>query len=98
MSRIRDYFRRWSDRSTPWVRPWALLAPVTLLLLSLLMLRPLHFPATIAPDESIRLETIQSIGERESFAIARVSHRGETSWQEGTVKLYRVESNGGSRV
>jgi len=87
MTPLRKYFRRW--RAEPKVRPFALFAPIVLILIAAPLFRPLRFPASPASDEAIRLETVQSIVERKSFSIQRSVKEGRPNWMEGTVTLYR---------
>jgi hypothetical protein len=53
------------DRHGRWVRPWALLGPVVVLLVALPLLRPLRHPdpRTISDDELARLATVQAMVE-----------------------------------
>lgn len=62
-------FRRYLTK--PHVRPWALLAPILVLLVCLPMLRPLRHPdpRDISNDELARLATVQSLVERRTLAI-----------------------------
>lgn len=60
---LRDYFNR------PFVRPWALSAPIIVLLICLPMLRPLRHPTEISDDESLRLATIHALAETGKLAI-----------------------------
>ena len=62
-------FRRYLTK--PHVRPWALLAPVLVLLICLPLLRPLRHPdpREISNDELARLATIESLVERRTLAI-----------------------------
>jgi len=55
------------------VRPWALAAPVVVLLICLPLLRPLRQPdpTYISDDEAARLATIESIVERHTLDISR---------------------------
>lgn len=61
------------------VRPWALSAPIAVLLICLPLMRPLRHPsaATISDDEQARLATIQSLVEQHTFDI-RASEFRET--------------------
>lgn len=88
MNRLRVYFRRWS--ASPKVRPWALLAPVLLILIAAPQLRPLRFPAHPGNDEKIRLETVEAIVETGTFSIDRDREKRER-WLEGTVTLHRPD-------
>src|SRR5436305_15204195 len=53
------------------VRPWALSAPIVVLLICLPLLRPLRQPdpRLVADDEQSRLATVQAIVEQKSLAI-----------------------------
>lgn len=86
---LADYIRRWKEQ--PKIRPWALAAPIILLLLCLPLLRPLRYPTAPAADEAIRLLTIRSIVENGTFAVERVpSHRAMSDQRQvGTVLLKR---------
>jgi hypothetical protein len=53
----------------PIVRPWALAAPILVLLIALPMLRPLRHPAEVSEDEALRLATISSIVKYGSLAL-----------------------------
>ncbi len=56
---------------TLYVRPWALAAPILLLLICIPLLRPLRQPdpRLVSDDERARLATIQAIVERKTLAI-----------------------------
>ena len=62
------------------VRPWALSAPVAILLICLPLLRPLRHPApaSITDDELSRLATVQSIVEHHTLSINQSTFRGTT--------------------
>src|SRR4051812_20155504 len=62
-------FRRYITK--PHVRPWALAAPILVLLICLPLLRPLRHadPREISNDELARLATIQSLVEHRTLAI-----------------------------
>ena len=62
-------FRRYLTK--PHVRPWALLAPILVLLVCLPLLRPLRHPdpREISDDELARLATVESLVERRTLAI-----------------------------
>src|SRR3954467_10734636 len=62
-----NYFHR--VRSRQMVRPWALCAPIVVLLISLPLLRPLRSPSDISEGELARLATIQSLVENDGQAI-----------------------------
>src|SRR5579884_653964 len=68
---------RWLRRK-PLVRPWALSAPIVVLLVALPLMRPLRHPdpRTISDDELARLATIESIVERNTLQIERSPFRG----------------------
>lgn len=72
----KTYFR-WLRRQ-PLVRPWALSAPIAVLLICLPLLRPLRHPdpRTISDDEQARLATVQAIVEHHTLAIDRTDFRG----------------------
>jgi len=59
------------------VRPWALAAPIAVLLVTLPLLRPLRHPdpTLVSDDEQARLATIQAIVEHHTLAIERTSFR-----------------------
>src|SRR3954453_5033032 len=60
---LRDYFNR------PFVRPWALAAPIIVLLICLPMLRPLRHPTDMSDDEALRLATINALVEHRTLAL-----------------------------
>src|SRR3954470_656576 len=62
-------FRRYLTQ--PHVRPWALLAPILILLVCLPLLRPLRHPdpRDVSDDELARLATVQSLVEHRTLAI-----------------------------
>src|SRR5437870_376432 len=62
-------FRRYLTK--PHVRPWALSAPILVLLVCLPLLRPLRHPdpRDISDDELARLATVQSLVEKRTLAI-----------------------------
>lgn len=64
---MRAYF------SKPIIRPWALAAPILVLIICLPLLRPVRHPAAqqISDDELARLATIQAIAEQHTLAIDR---------------------------
>jgi energy-converting hydrogenase Eha subunit C len=64
---VREYLRRLRSRQV--VRPWALCAPVVVLLIALPMLRPLRAPGDASENELSRLAAIQSLVEHDSQAI-----------------------------
>ena len=59
------------------VRPWALSAPVFVLLICLPLLRPLRHPdpRLVSDDEQARLGTVQALVEQHTFAIERTGFR-----------------------
>src|SRR5688572_11379165 len=73
MNRVLDYLRDYRQRKH--VRPWALSAPVLILLICLPLLRPLRHPdpRSISDDELARLATIQAIVEQDTLAIDQTS-------------------------
>jgi hypothetical protein len=68
MKPVLDYLRTYF-KTKPFVRPWALSAPILVLLISLPMLRPLRHPADASDDEVLRLATIDALVEHRSLAI-----------------------------
>src|SRR3954463_10544673 len=64
---LANYFRRMRSRQV--VRPWALAAPVVVLLVALPLLRPLRSPGLASQTELSYLATIQALGESDSLAI-----------------------------
>src|SRR5436305_6690743 len=60
------------------VRPWALSAPIVVLLICLPLLRPLRQPdpRLISDDEQARLATVQAIVEQHTLAIEATSFPG----------------------
>jgi hypothetical protein len=56
-------------RSRQMVRPWALCAPIVVLLIALPLLRPLRSPSDISQSELARLATIQALVEHDGQAI-----------------------------
>src|SRR3954469_9736936 len=67
MTAVLDYFRRVRNRQV--VRPWALCAPVVVLLIALPMLRPLRSPGDASENELSRLAAIQALVEHDGPAI-----------------------------
>ena len=67
MKRFYDYLRAYFRK--PFVRPWALSAPILVLLICLPLLRPLRHPASISDDELLRLETISALARHRTLAI-----------------------------
>jgi hypothetical protein len=51
----------------PLVRPWALAAPVAVLLLCVPILRPLRDPTNLSADEALRLATVRALLEHDSL-------------------------------
>lgn len=69
-----DLFRDMrSYLAKPKIRPWALCAPILVLLICLPLLRPVRHPALeqISDDELARLATIQALAEQHTQAIER---------------------------
>ena len=71
---ILHQFRRYLTK--PHVRPWAMLAPILVLLVCLPLLRPLRHPdpRAISDDELARLATIESLVDRRTLAIDDATH------------------------
>jgi hypothetical protein len=69
MQRVSDYLRRWAARKH--VRPWALSAPVAVLLICLPLLSPLRHPAAamMSNEEMARWATVQALVEQQTFVI-----------------------------
>lgn len=67
MTAIANYFRRLRSRQV--VRPWALAAPIVVLVIALPLLRPLRSPGDASENELSRLATIQSLVEHDGQAI-----------------------------
>lgn len=67
MAVVLNYLRAYFGK--PFVRPWALSAPILVLLICLPMLRPLRHPAEISDDELLRLATINALVEHRTLAI-----------------------------
>ncbi|MGH7179954.1 MAG: hypothetical protein ACREJC_21435, partial [Tepidisphaeraceae bacterium] len=57
------------ERLARGVRPWAMLAPVAVLVLCVPMLRPLRHPDSIAHDEALRLATLASLARGDGLAL-----------------------------
>jgi hypothetical protein len=64
---IRDWLTRFGKRQM--VRPWALSAPVAVLLIALPLLRPLRSPGEASENELSRLATVQALVEYKTLAI-----------------------------
>src|SRR6185503_8768982 len=64
---LRDWIARFGRRQM--VRPWALSAPVAVLLISLPLLRPLRAPGEASENELSRLATVQALVEHNTLAI-----------------------------
>jgi hypothetical protein len=58
---LRDFFLRLGNRQ--YVRPWALAAPVVVLMIALPLLRPLRHPTEVSAQEAARLAAVQSLVE-----------------------------------
>jgi hypothetical protein len=54
----------------PYVRPWALTAPIIILIVSLPLLRPLRNPTELSMQEATRLAAVQSLVEHHQLAPA----------------------------
>ena len=69
MERLLAYLRRWSARKH--VRPWALSAPIAVLLICLPLLSPLRHPVAgeMSDEEMARWATVQALVEQQTFAI-----------------------------
>jgi hypothetical protein len=69
-------YLRWLCQQ-PMVRPWALSAPIAVLLICLPLMRPLRHPdpRMISDDEQGRLATVQAIVERHTLAIDHIAVR-----------------------
>ena len=69
MASLRNWLR--SYRTRRHVRPWALSAPIVVLLIALPLLRPLRHPdpRAISDDEAARLATVQSIVESRRLSV-----------------------------
>jgi hypothetical protein len=69
----KTYFR-WFRRK-PLVRPWALAAPIVVLLICLPLMRPLRHPdpSLVSDDEQSRLATIQAVVEQHTLEVQRTS-------------------------
>jgi hypothetical protein len=67
MAYVLEYLRRMKSRQV--VRPWAICAPVVLLLIALPLLRPLRWPGDASENELSRLATVQALVEHDSLAI-----------------------------
>jgi hypothetical protein len=61
----------------PWVRPWAIFAPIVVFVVALPLLRPLRSPDPqwISDSELSCLETVQSLVEQHTFAIDQSAFR-----------------------
>src|SRR3954464_8317035 len=69
---VLDYVARFvRPRPQKMVRPWALSAPVLVLLVALPLLRPLRYPSPfqMSDDEKARLATVQAIVEHGTLSI-----------------------------
>ncbi|HYE17683.1 MAG TPA: hypothetical protein VEA69_04520 [Tepidisphaeraceae bacterium] len=66
MPALLDFFRRMGSRQV--VRPWALCAPIVVILICLPLLRPLRSPGDASEQELSRLATIQALVERRGQA------------------------------
>jgi MFS family permease len=87
---VLQQFRRYLTK--PHVRPWAMLAPILVLVVCLPLLRPLRHPdpREVSNDELARLATVESLVERRTLAIddatflptAGTFRRGESVYSE----------------
>lgn len=59
---VRDFFRGLTARQ--YVRPWALAAPILVLILTLPLLRPLRHPMELSLQEATRVAAVQSLVEQ----------------------------------
>lgn len=62
-----QFFR--SLRARQYVRPWALAAPIVVLIIALPLLRPLRRPMELSMQEATRLAAVQSLVEHHQFMI-----------------------------
>lgn len=80
-----DPVRRYCRRRH--VRPWALSAPILVLLIALPLLRPLRHPdpSNISDDEQVRLATIQAVVENKTLALdaSELAHSPRTLFIRG---------------
>jgi hypothetical protein len=69
LHQLTAYFRRWSSRKH--VRPWALSAPIAVLLICLPLLSPLRHPVAgeMSDEEMARWATVQALVEQQTFCI-----------------------------
>lgn len=76
ISTLSRYFRAYARRKH--VRPWALAAPVVVILICLPLLRPLRHPVAsmMSDDEMSRWATVQALVEQQTFAIDRTQFVG----------------------
>ena len=79
-------------RSRQMVRPWALCAPIVVLLVALPLLRPLRSPADVSRDELSRLATIQALVEYDGLSI------NSTAFFEALRQLDRGDVHGEAGV
>src|SRR4051812_18771644 len=87
LNRFRAYLMK------PHVRPWALSAPILVLIICLPMLRPLRHPdpREISDGETARLATIQSLVEHRSLAINDSTFVPNTSTIKHGTKLFSAQ-------
>src|SRR3954452_11591552 len=87
LSEVRAYLMK------PHVRPWALSAPILVLLICLPMLRPLRHPdpREISDGEVARLATVQSLVEHNSLTINDSTFMPNSSTIRHGAKLYSAQ-------
>jgi 4-amino-4-deoxy-L-arabinose transferase-like glycosyltransferase len=78
------------DRHGRLVRPWALLGPIVVLVLTLPLLRPLRHPDPlgISDEELARLATVQAIVEHKTLAIDGTDFAGTRLWVRREGRTY----------
>jgi hypothetical protein len=69
MTWLRSYFHEYRKRRH--LRPWALVAPILVLIVCLPLLRPLRHPDSISDHEKSRLATIQALAEHGTLEITQ---------------------------
>lgn len=97
MSAIADYFRRLRSRQV--VRPWALCAPVLVLVIALPLLRPLRAPNDASESELSQMATIEALVEREGLVINDTDYfnslrRGEGNHDHATSIPFPIRPTG----
>ena len=85
----RPFLRLTRYRSKQMVRPWALSAPVLVLLVALPLLRPLRYPhlSQMSDDEKARVATVQAIVEHHTLAIDGTDFVGTLDKANATVNV-----------